>query len=135
MEFAGLNYWAVLLAAVTAFIIGSAYYGVLGRYWMRAARIDPERGSPSPGVFVISFGCELVMAWVLAGVIGHLGDGQVTIRNGLISGLFVWIGFVATTVTINQRYEGFGWALTLIDAGHWLLVLLAMGAVIGFMGV
>ncbi len=75
------------------------------------------------------------MAWVLAGVIGHLGTGQVTFLNGVISGFFVWLGFIATTVVVGQRYQGFGWDLTLIDAGHWLLVALAMGAVIGWMGV
>ena len=29
------------------------------------------------------------MAWVLAGVVGHLGTGQVTVANGLISVAFV----------------------------------------------
>lgn len=42
---------------------------------------------------------------------------------------------MATTVAVNQRYEGFGWDLTLIDAGHWLGVALIMGGVIGFFGI
>jgi hypothetical protein len=75
------------------------------------------------------------MAWVLAGVIGHLGPGQATLWNGVVSGFFIWLGFVATTTAVNQRYEGFGWDLTLIDWGHWLGVLLIMGAIIGWFGV
>ena len=75
------------------------------------------------------------MAYVLAGVLGHLGPGQVTLLNGVISALFVWAGFIATTITVNQRYQGFGWTLTLIDAGHWLGVALIMGAIIGWWGV
>jgi hypothetical protein len=43
-----------------------------------------------------------VMAWVLAGMIGHLGPGQVTLRNGIISGLFAWLGFVATTLAVTR---------------------------------
>ncbi|HSO46981.1 MAG TPA: DUF1761 domain-containing protein, partial [Rhizobiaceae bacterium] len=39
-----------------------------------------------------------------------------------------------TTLVVNHRYGGFGWDLTLIDAGHWLAVLLVMGAVIGAFG-
>ena len=78
-----------------------------------------------------SFVCELVMAWVLAGVIGHLGTGQVTLCNGVVSGFFLWLGFLATTIAVNQRYEGFGWDLTVIDAGHWLGVAVIMGGVIG----
>ena len=75
------------------------------------------------------------MAWVLAGLIGHLGAGQVTVRTGIISGVFCWLGFVVTTLAVNHAYQGARRALTLIDAGHWLGVLLIQGAVIGLMGV
>ncbi|WP_295808122.1 DUF1761 domain-containing protein [uncultured Nitratireductor sp.] len=135
MDFAGLNYLAILAAAVAAFIFGSVYYGTLGKPWMKAARIEPEEAKMEPSLFITSFVAELIMAWVLAGVIGHLGAGQVTLWNGVISGAFIWLGFMATTVAVNQRYEGFGWNLTLIDAGHWLGVALIMGGVIGFFGV
>jgi hypothetical protein len=75
------------------------------------------------------------MAWALAGVIGHLGVGQVTVRNGVISGLFAWLGFVVTTLAVNNAFGGRRVMLTAIDAGHWLVVLLIMGAIIGAMGV
>jgi hypothetical protein len=32
------------------------------------------------------------MAWMLAGLMGHLAD--VTIRGGIVSAFFVWVGFV-----------------------------------------
>ena len=135
MEFGGINYLAVLVAAVAAFAAGAIYYGALGKPWMKAARIDPADTRMSPTLFAINFVCELVMAWVLAGVIGHLGDGEVTVRNGVISGAFVWLGFIATAMTVNHRYQGFGWNLTLIDSGHWLIVALLMGGIIGAFGV
>ena len=78
---------------------------------------------------------NLVMAWVLAGVIGHLGAGQVTIRNGMISRAFIWLGFVATTLAVNNAFAGRKPMLSVIDAGHWLGVLLVSGAVIGLFGV
>jgi hypothetical protein len=135
MAFGGINYIAVLVAAVPAFMAGSVYYGVLGKPWMKAARINPADAKMSPVLLITGFFCELIMAFVLAGLIGHLGDGQVTIRNGIISGAFVWLGFMATTVTVNQRYQGFGWDLTLIDAAHWLIVAFLMGGIIGAFGV
>lgn len=135
MDFGGMSYLAVLLAAVAAFAFGAVYYGALGTPWMKAARIKPEEAKMEPVLFVTSFVCELVMAWVLAGIIGHLGSGQVTAWNGIVSGFFIWLGFMATTVAVNQRYEGFGWDLTIIDAGHWLGVALIMGAIIGWWGV
>ncbi|CAN7481553.1 MULTISPECIES: DUF1761 domain-containing protein [unclassified Ensifer] len=135
MAFAGMNYLAVLIAAIAAFVIGAGYYGVLGKPWMKAARIDPATAQMSPVLFAISFVSELVMATMVAGVVGHLGPGQVTAFNGIVSAFFLWLGFVATSMVVNHRYQGFGWSLSLIDGVHWLLVLSAMGAIIGAMGV
>ena len=135
MTFGSVNYLAVVIAAVAAFVFGAVYYGLLGKPWMKAARIEPGSSGPMPVLLITSFVCELIMAWVLAGVIGHLGTGQATLMNGIISGAFVWLGFMATTIAVNQRYQGFGWDLTIIDAGHWLGVAIIMGAIIGWWGV
>lgn len=135
MDFSLINHAAVLVAAIAAFAFGALYYGLLfSRQWTAAARIDPAAMKPSPTPFVVSFICELVMAWVLAGIMFHVGQGQVSIRIGLISALFAWLGFMATTMAVNHRYEGFGWDLTLIDAGHWLGVALIMGVILGWWG-
>lgn len=133
MDFGGMNYLAIVVAAVVAFAFGALYYGLLGKQWMKAARLGEAK--PSPGLFITSFLAELVMAWVLAGVIGHLGTGQVTLWNGVVSGAFIWLGFMATSMAVNHRYQGFGWDLTLIDAGHWLGVAVLMGGVIGWFGI
>jgi hypothetical protein len=85
--------------------------------------------------FIYTFVGELIMAWVLAGVLGHLGPGQVTFMNGVISGAFLWLGFVITTLATNNFFAGRKPELILIDGGHWLLVLVVMGAIIGAMGV
>lgn len=135
MAFGGANYLAILVAAVAAYLAGAIYYGWLGKIWMKAARINPEDAKMSLPLMITGFVCELIMAWVMAGVIGHLGQGQVTIRHGLISGALLWLGFIATTQTVNHRYQGFGWNLTLIDSLHWLIVALLMGGIIGAFGI
>ena len=135
MAFAGMNYAAILVAAIAAWLFGAAFYMTLSRPWMKAARIDPSAMKPSAVPFIVSFVADLVMAVILAGVLNHLGPGQVTLRNGVISALFLWVGFVATTMAVNHRYEGYGWDLTLIDGAHWLGVMLILGAVIGWWGV
>ena len=48
-----------------------------------------------------------------------------TIRSAVISALFVWVGFVVTTMLVNNAFAGRRYALTAIDAGHWLVVLRA----------
>jgi len=84
-------------------------------------------------VFLMTFVAQLVMAWMLAGALGHLGD--VSVLAGLITAALTWVGFVVTTMIVNHRFQGKPWSLTLIDAGHWLGVMLVMGVVIGLFGV
>ncbi|MEM7170510.1 MAG: DUF1761 domain-containing protein, partial [Pseudomonadota bacterium] len=89
----------------------------------------------SPLPFIIAAVAQLVMAFMLAGVIGHLGVGQVTPINGIVTALFVWVGFVLTTMAVNYGFQGRRPALAAIDGGHWLGVLVMQGLVIGLFGV
>ena len=139
MAFAGINYLAVLVAAVAGFAFGAAYYMTLSRPWLAAMGKTREElaaaGKRSPVPFIVSIVALLIMAWVLAGGIGHLGPGQVTLRNGVISGLFMWLGFVITTLAVNYSFGQRRPMLTIIDGIHWLGVLVIQGAIIGAMGV
>lgn len=133
MQFADMNYLAILVAAIVAFVIGAIFYSALSKPWMKAAKIDPAGPKPVlAGLLATSFILELVLAFVTAGIIGHLG--QVTVVNGVISALFIWAGIIITTMTINNRYQGFGWDLVVIDGLHWLLVMVGIGATIGLFG-
>ena len=133
MAFAGMNYFAILIAALAAFAWGAAYYMTLSKQWLAAVGLTTPNTSKAP--FIISFVALAVMAFVLSGAIGHLGPGQVTVRNGIISGIILWAGFVATTVFVNNAYPGRKYMLSIIDSIHWLGVLVIQGAVIGAMGV
>ncbi len=132
MAFAGLNYIAVLVAAIAGFGFGALWYTVLGKTWMDAVGMS-EHPKPTPAPFIMAAVCQLVIAWVLAGVIGHLGE--VTVSRSVISALFIWAGFIATTMIVNHRFQGAPWKLTFIDAGFWLGVFLIMGLIIGLFGV
>ena len=141
MAFAGISYLAVAIAAAASFIFGGVWYGILGKQWMIAANlkeqdIKDEHGRPKTLTpMAIAVVAQFVMAFVLAGVIGHLGPGQVTLRNSLITALFIWVGFIATTLVVNHSFRGAKPMLTLIDGGHWLGVLLIQGAILGLIGV
>jgi Protein of unknown function (DUF1761) len=139
MHFAGLSLFAIVLAAVVSFMFGWLWYGILfPKQWMAAAgKTEADlkaQGGPTPTPFVISFVALLIMAWVLAGVIGHLGAGAITLRSGVIAGALMWLGFVATTLAVNHTFQGAKPILTLLDGGHWLGVLVLQGAVIGWLG-
>ena len=138
MVFAGFNITAVLLAMFAAMAFGAFWYSVLAKQWIAAAGFTQEQiGSlekgGGPAIYVIAALSHFVMSTVLAGLIGHLGE--VSLWWGVVSALFVWSGFVATSMIVNHRFQMKPWSLTIIDAGHYLFVLLMQGAIIGWMGV
>lgn len=138
MEFAGSNYLTVVVAAVAGYAFGAVYYMTLGRQWLAAlgkTEADVKGDGATPWPFIIAFVAQLIMAWALSGIVGHLGTGQVTPVNGLISGAFIWFGFVLTTLAVNHGFQRAKTSLTVIDGGHWLGVLLVQGVVIGLFGV
>jgi hypothetical protein len=134
MAFTGMNYLAILIAAIAAFGWGAAYYMTLSKQWLAAVGLTEQQlgNKRSPVPFIISFVALLMMGFVTAGVIGHLG--QVTVKAGIVTGLFLWLGFVVTTVFVNNAYPGRKFSLSVIDSIHWLGVLVIQGAVIGGMG-
>ncbi|WP_319531561.1 DUF1761 domain-containing protein [uncultured Cohaesibacter sp.] len=128
---------AALAAALAGFAVGAIWYMALGKQWMRAAGlteqdIKGESGRPSTTPFIIAAIANLVMATMLFGILVHVGDP--TVRRGMLSGLFIWIGFVATTCSVNYAYQKKPFRLTLIDAGHWLVNLMVQGAILGAFG-
>ena len=144
MSWTGVNYLAVLVAAIAGWLVGAGWYMLLANPWVAAhgrtmedfkRQAEAAKGTSAAWMpYVLALVAELVMAWVLAGLLGHLGEGHVTLWNGIVSGAFVWLGFVVTTIAVNNMFGMRKGMLTAIDGGHWLAVLVVMGAIIGAFG-
>jgi hypothetical protein len=142
MTFAGMNYLAILVAAIGAWLSGAVWYSVLSKHWIAAqgmtmeeakAKHEAVKGTPAAWLpFVLVFVAELIIAWVLAGIMGHIG--AFSVRGGLISAAFVWFGFVLPTMVGNYAFHGRSYKLVAIDAGGWLLAFLVIGAILGAWG-
>jgi len=108
MAFVGINYLAVLVAAVAAWVLGAAWYMGLSQPWLAAqgkTKADmkpPASKAAAVGPFVLVFVAELIMAWMLAGILGHLGT--LNVKDGVISGAACWFGFVLTTIATNYAF-------------------------------
>jgi len=136
-----LHALAIVVAAVAAWIFGAVYYGVLGRKWIEAQgktieQCKAENAGKSTAAkavpFVLSFVAELLMASALSGIMFHIGI--YTVRAGAFSGFMCWLGFVLTTVAVNNAYTFRKVTLSAIDSGHWLGVLVIIGAILGWFG-
>jgi hypothetical protein len=131
-----INYLAIVAAAVAAWLAGAVWYGVLAKPriaalgWTDADVTDASGKRVMPvGPMIISFIAELIMAYLMSGLLYHLG-GPNPVR-GAIAGALIWLGFVVTTNAVNNAYQRRKLMLTIIDSGHWLVVLVLQGVVLG----
>jgi len=97
MGFSHANLFSILIAAVAAWIFGGAYYSALSKPWMAAqgktleqckAEMEAKSGFAKGAPFVLVFISEIIIAWVLYGILLHLN--VFTLRAGIISALFCW---------------------------------------------
>ncbi|MEO0327813.1 MAG: DUF1761 domain-containing protein [Pseudomonadota bacterium] len=132
MDFSGINYIAIVLAAIAGMVSGAIWYGVFAKPWMRAVGIK-EQPEPNPKIYIVALIAQFVIAYLMAGMIGHLG--VFSLSSGLITAFFCWLGFCVAPMAVNHRFQDKGWDLTMIDGGYWLVVFLLQGAILGWMGV
>lgn len=131
MAVANVSNIAVILAAIVGFVASVAWYRIFGTPWRLAlGRTEPVQ--PKPGPYIVAAIALLVMAYVLGSLIGEAE--AVSIEGGMVVGALGWLGFVATSIAVNDSFAGSPVTLTLIDAGHWLVVMVLMGGTIGMFG-
>ncbi|KAF1694914.1 DUF1761 domain-containing protein [Pseudoxanthomonas koreensis] len=126
---ADLNLWAVLAAALSAFLLGGIWYGPLFRKaWCREAGLDPDAPGGHPalvfgGAFVASLVAAAAFAWFLgpAPAVGH------AVGAGAVTGL-CW---VAASFGINYLFAGRSLKMWLIDGGYHVVQFALYGLVLG----
>jgi hypothetical protein len=129
-----INYLAVIVAAVASFAIGAVWYSpvLFAKHWMAAHGFTLESmtamRSTMARAYAISFICLLVMAAVLAVLLGRMGI--VGAMHGARLGAFLWLGFAATIGLTANVYANRPRSLFFIDAGYQLVYMMVMGAIL-----
>jgi hypothetical protein len=140
MSHAG-NILAIVIAAVAAWVFGGIYYTSLSRPWLAALGKTQEQamaehasksGIGKVAPFILAFIGELIMAWAIYGITLHMN--MFNVRDGILIGAGCWLGFVLTTVTVNNAFAGRKPMLSVIDSIAWLGALVIIGAIIGWFG-
>jgi Protein of unknown function (DUF1761) len=131
MGFHGLNLWAVLVAAISAFVLGGLWYApfLFGGVWKKAngfgAGEPPAAGTK---VFVISFVLSLVMALNLA---MFLNDSTTNLAWGAKAGFLAGFGWVTMGIGIVSLFERRPWSYVVVNGGYLTVALVVMGAILG----
>jgi len=130
-DLAGINYLAVLVAAVSTFVIGALWYSpvLFGKAWMAASGMTEEKAREGnmPLVFGLSFLLELVAAFVLAMFVGP-GAG---FHFGLLAGLHVGLFWVGGAFGVVYLFEQRPVRLWLVNAGYMVVAFTVMGGILG----
>ena len=132
-----VNYLAVFLAAVAAMATGFLWYSpfLFGKAWvtlrgMTDQNFQQAKQKGMAKTYFMAFVNSLVMAFVLACIL-YL-TAVPTVLDALLVGLMLWAGFVMTVLLGSVLWDGRPFKLYLINAGHYLLVMIVMSIIIFF---
>jgi hypothetical protein len=130
MDLSTINWLAVLVAAVSTFLLGGLWYGpIFGRSWMAAAGMTEERARQGnmAKVFGLSFLLQLIAALVLAMFVGPESDAMFGLLAGLSVGL-CWVGTAFGVVYLFEQRPFGHWA---VNAGYHVVSYTLMGFIVG----
>ena len=126
---AEINWSAVLLGALAFFLVGAIWYGVLfSKAWQKAAGMSDEKiqSGNMALIFGLTFLAEVVISLTLWHGIARSGASDRAV-------MMMAVGFGATimvpAIGINYLYLRKTLAHFLIDAGHFIVGMTAMGGV------
>lgn len=128
-----LNWIAVFLAALSAFLLGGLWYGPLfGKPWQKLMGLSDEAVAQSNMALIFggSFVLSLIAAAFFAMFLGRDADLLFAVGIGAGAGL-LW---VAATLGIFYLFGRKPLKLWLIDAGYATLQFTLYGAVLAAMG-
>lgn len=121
--------WPVLAGAAAFFMVGAIWYGVIfGKAWQRAAGLadDEVQSGNMAVIFGLTFLFEMLIAMVLWHLIARTNPAPHVV---MMMAVGFAIGVMIPAVGINYLYQRKSLALFVIDAGHFLLGMAAMGGV------
>jgi MFS family permease len=124
----------ILAAGLAGWIFGAVWYGALSKPYQRALGLNPDdcKDKKMPmAPMVVAFLAALVMSAVLYQLLTNLG--VVGVMGSAIAGLTLGVGFLATSIVVNNMFQQKSAMLTIIDAGHWVLALVIESVVIALL--
>ena len=127
----GVNYLAVVVAAIVALVIGFVWYSprVFGNRWMAyLGTTQAQLGNPGPTGMAVGVIASLINAWVIALLALNLGGK--TLTDGVLLGILVWLGFMATITAAQISFEKKPWGLWILNNAHNVIVQVIMSAIV-----
>jgi hypothetical protein len=124
------NIWAVIVAAVSTFLIGGLWYSpaLFGKAWMRENGLTEEGMKKSNMVKI--FGLAFFLAFIASINLAMFMGPEDKIEMGALWGFLAGFGWVATFVGTHYLFERRSFTLFLINAGYSIVALTVMGIIL-----
>ncbi len=134
--FMDISIVGVVLAAVSAMIVGSIWYspGTFLPSWMKMVGANDEHMKKT---FPKAMGLLIVAALLTAYVLAHFmvytaaATGITGVMGGLETAFWIWLGIALTTVVAGSALDPRDSKLMYLYAGNRLVTLLVMGLILG----
>ena len=131
MDAVQFNFPAVIVAALTGFLIGGLWYSpiLFSKSWMAEAGVSETQSKQANPAKVMGLAAlaTLVMAFNLAAFLG----AKATLSFGLFAGFATGLGWVAMSLGVIYLFEQRSLRLWLINSGYQVLAYTVMGAILG----
>jgi len=127
------NYLAILVAGIASFVLEAIWYSVFLNAWTAGIGRTMEwlhANSPNFGLQLATALAAAVLMAIGLDCIIQLTGGQ-SARRGMKVGALLWLGFMLTVFCTEYVFEVRPWSLLGINAGFWLISIVAMGAIVG----
>ncbi|TNE70837.1 DUF1761 domain-containing protein [bacterium] len=126
-----VNWIAVIVSAVSAFVLGSVWYSPLlfSKRWQIEVELtdDKIKQANMPKIFGTAFVLQFIIAVNLAFFLGSPEiDMQMGLMYGLLTGVWIFCG-MATAYMFAQK----SWTLIFIDGMYQVVALGLMGLILG----
>jgi hypothetical protein len=135
MDCTSINYWAVIVAALSSFALGALWYSPLlfAKTWQKELGFTDEylKSGNMPKIFGLSLVVAIIMSYGIALFVNNHPGEVMDWKTGLHIGALLGVLFVATSMAMNYLYQRKSFTLWAIDAGYQVVFMAMMGAIIG----
>ena len=127
-----VNWIAVGIAAVSAFVLGGLWYGPLfGKKWAALVGMTDEKKASAN--MSMTFGLSFLLSLIAATVFALFLGPEITLQEGAMYGFCAGLFWVAAAMGINDLFEQRPLGLWLINAGYSTVMFTLFGTIIGAM--
>ncbi len=137
IDFSGLNFLAIFVAALAAFMIGFLWHGPLfGKQWIQMMNIPQSEvdamKAKGMGPMVPRMLGALAQQFVIATVIALFarGLGAVGATSAVLLAVVIWFGFIATVLLNTVLWENRKMNLYLFSITYHLVSLVAVTLIV-----